>query len=286
MTVPKDTKVFKTLSARLDPGSMIKPGELIDVVEISPLTLTDRRIYNLLIERAWDEIERPVTHSIAKRDLRGTRDANDRVGDSIERLMAAIARLEIDREGKLFIRRVQLLGATDEGKEEDSILYYRFPQELRAIIRRSQVFARLQKDVIFALSSKYSLALYEVCKKRVNLTHKWSEQICLERFRHMLGVEPGKLNEFKHLNLRAIQPALLEVNALSDLGCSIEPVFTGRKVTGVTLFWWRKNTDEIKTAYRELQAAKVGRRARLKGTVERIILDAAELPSPAPKPRI
>jgi hypothetical protein len=79
---------------------------------MSPLTLTDRRIYNLLIATAWDRMEKPVTHSIAKRELRGSRDANDRVGESVERLMAAIARLEIERDGKRYIRRVQLLGAT------------------------------------------------------------------------------------------------------------------------------------------------------------------------------
>lgn len=263
---------------------MIKPGELIDVVEISPLTLTDRRIYNALIENAWDTIDQPVTHSIPKRDLRGTRDANDRVGESIERLMGSIARLEIERDGKRYIRRVQLLGATDEGKEDDGILYYRFPGELREIIRQSQVFARLQKDVIFALSSKYSLALYEVCKKRINLAHKWSEEIAIDRFRQMLGVETDKLKEFKHLNLRAIQPAVIEVNGLSDLGCRVEPILFGRKVIGIKLSWWRKNTDELKAAYRELQTVKVGRRTRLRGTVERIVPEEAELPVYRAKP--
>ena len=255
---------------------MIKPGELIDIVEISPLTLTDRRIYNLLIANAWDQIERAVTHVIAKRDLRGSREANDRVGDSIERLMSAIARLEIERDGKRYIRRVQLLGATDEGREDDALLYYRFPSELRAIIRKSSIFARLHKDVILALSSKYSLALYEICKKRINLEHKWSEEFTLERFRQLLGVDPGKLEQFKHFDLRAIQPALIEVNGLCDFGCSVEPVLTGRKVIRVRLSWWKKNVDEMKAAYKELQAAKVGRRARLKGTVETIIPSGKE----------
>ncbi len=84
------------------------------------------------------------------------------------------------------------------------------------------------------------------CKKRINLTHKWSDEITIDRFRHMLGVEPGKLKEFKHLNLRAIQPAIIEVNGLSDLGCAIEPVLSGRKVVKVKLSWWRKNTDELR----------------------------------------
>ena len=59
--MPKATrpKPFKTLDARPDHGSMIKPAELIDVIEISPLTLTDRRIYNTLIANAWDRSTSP-----------------------------------------------------------------------------------------------------------------------------------------------------------------------------------------------------------------------------------
>src|SRR5512132_1846188 len=187
-------KPFKTLDARPSSETMIKPGELIDIVEMSPLTLSDRRIYNLLIASAWDRIERAVTHSIAKRELRGTRDANDRVGESVERLMSAIARLEIEINGRRYIRRVQLLGDTDQDKQEEGgLLHYRFPPALRAIIRKSRIFARLKKDSIFALSSKYALALYEVCEKRVNLERRWSEDFTVERFRQLLGVDPGKL---------------------------------------------------------------------------------------------
>lgn len=259
---------------------MLKPGELIDVVEMSPLTLADRRIYNTLIANAWDQIERAMTHIIAKKDLRGSRDANDRVGESVERLMAAIARLEIERDGKRYIRRVQLLGATDEGREDDGLLYYRFPAELRAIIRKSSIFARLRTDVIFALSSKYALALYEIVQKRGNLGWQQSEEFTVERFRQLLGVEPGKLEQFKHFNLRAIQPAVTEVNSLSDFGCAVEPVLASRKVIRVKLSWWRKNADELKAAYRELQASKIGRKARFKGTVEQVMPAPDQLAAP------
>src|SRR5512132_3142988 len=110
---------FKTLDAHPDNVSMIKPGEMIDVIEMSPLTLTDRRIYNMLIENAWERIDQAVTHTIELRAIRGTRDANDRVGESVERLMASIARLEIELNGKRYIRRVQLLGETDQDKQEE-----------------------------------------------------------------------------------------------------------------------------------------------------------------------
>src|SRR3546814_6097347 len=41
-------------------GEIVKPGELVDIVELSPLTLADRRIYNLLIANAWERISEPV----------------------------------------------------------------------------------------------------------------------------------------------------------------------------------------------------------------------------------
>jgi hypothetical protein len=53
-------------------GSMIKPAELVDVVEMTPLTLVDRRTYNMLLAFAWDRIDEDVEHAIPKAVLRGT----------------------------------------------------------------------------------------------------------------------------------------------------------------------------------------------------------------------
>ena len=82
------SKAYRTVEARPNAQTLVKPGELVDLVEVTPLTLADRRIYNQLLENAWDAIEKPVTHVIAKSDLRGSHNSNDRVGSSIERLMA------------------------------------------------------------------------------------------------------------------------------------------------------------------------------------------------------
>ena len=57
--------VARTIDQRPAPGSMIKPGELIDALDMT-LTLADRRIYNLLIANAWDHIGDDMTHCIAQ----------------------------------------------------------------------------------------------------------------------------------------------------------------------------------------------------------------------------
>ena len=278
-------KRLRTIEVEPDEFSLVKPGELVDVVELSPLTLQDRRIYNLLILNAWGSIAEPKEHCIHKRELRGSHNVNDRVGDSVLRLMGAIAQVRIVRDdGKSYTRRVQLLSTTDEATDNDGLLYYSFTAGLRAIIKQSSQFARLQRDVMFAFSSKYALALYEMVQKRGNLKHKFSEEFPVDRFRALLGVEGGKLPAFKSLKQRAIDPAVLEVNGLGEFGCKAEPVYTGRKVTAVRLSWWAKNLDQKKDAFRELRVSKVGRRARLLGTVEHVAVAPPALPARVPLP--
>ena len=41
-------------------------------------------------------------------------------------------------------------------------------------------------------------------------------------------------------------------------------------VTGFRVSWWRKNEEELRQAYRELEQSKVGRIARLTGKAEEI----------------
>jgi hypothetical protein len=101
----------------------------------------------------------------------------------------------------------------------------------------------------------------------------------------MLGVEPAKLKEFKNLKLRAIDPAVLEVNGLGEFGCKVEPVYRGRKVTAIRLSWWQKNLDEKKATLKELRVSRIGRRARLTGTVEQLTPAPPRLvPPPVPLP--
>lgn len=143
---------YRTLDARPTGESLVKPGELVDLMEVTPLTLNDRRIYNQLLENAWDAIDKPVSHVIAKAQLRGSHNSNDRVGDSLERLMRAIVKVAVVWDGEPAIERIHLLGGNIEATRSDGLIEYEIPARLRKIIRNSTVFARLQREVMFALS--------------------------------------------------------------------------------------------------------------------------------------
>ena len=232
---------WRTLDARPSADTLVKPGELVDVVEVTPLTLSDRRIYNLLLENAWDAIDRPVTHTIPKALLRGNHNANDRIGPSIERLMSAIVRVEVVWDGEPAVERVQLLGGNVETARGDGMLEYEIPARLRRIIANSTVFARLRREVMFAMTSKYALTLYEMVQKRGNLRWRSSERFTLDELRGVLGVPKGKLSTWSNLRMRAIEPAVAEVNAHSDYLVEIVPIRTGRQIGQVEMRWWKKD---------------------------------------------
>jgi hypothetical protein len=252
-------------------GDFPKPAELVEIVEMRPLTHYDRRVWNLLLINAWPNILQDVEHSIPKGSLKGSHAGNDRLGDTVSRLMTTIVKVAVMRNGKSTVRKVQLLGPTDENRNADGHLYYRFLPELRSIIAMSDEWARIQARVMVALSSKYGLALYEMLCRRTrgssNALHTF-EDFTIERFRLGLGVADGKMERWQDLRRFIITPAVEEVSALSDFQVVAEPLKTGRSITGIRLSWSKKDKEALEQTYQELQRHRAGRKARMTRQVE------------------
>ena len=250
----------RTLDQRQTEAHIVKPAELIDIREISnSLTLADRRIYNLLIANAWDNIKEPILHPIRLHELRSSNPDNARPRESLRRLMRAVISFDVVEDGIKREVLSQLLGPCKLDQNPQGLAYYTFPEPIRAAIASSTVFARLQRDLIYQLRSKYSLSLYEMLQKRINLSFKTSEDFTIEDLRQKLGVEKEKYPIYRDLNARVLKPAILEVNGISDIECSIEPILEGRTTVGLRLSWRKKTTDETVKNAPALPKAKSAR---------------------------
>jgi hypothetical protein len=269
--------VSLTIQQKPSRDGFVKPGELIDIRAGAELSLQDRRIFNLLIENAWSQIGEDVTHRIAISRLRGPRHrGGERVADSVKTLMTTLVEVPATLEGQAAVFTTQLLGETTRVIDEDSpsaMLLYSFPRGLRRIIQDSRYWGRIKAYVMFAFSAKYALALYEAVCLRGNL--RVSEQhFSVEEFRALLGIEAGKYPGFPQLKQRVLDPAVMEVNGLSDFKVEILAVREGGAVrgrlTGFILRWEKKSPEEWKAALDELQRPRVGRVARMTGRVEAV----------------
>ena len=123
---------------------------------------------------------------------------------------------------------------------------------------------------MFIFSSRYGIALYEAICLRINLKHN-NQFFKPDDFRELLDVDRDLLTRFPDFKRRVLDPALTEVNALSDYNVEVEVICEGgprSAVTGYRLRWADKSSEEWQAVIDELLRPKVGRKARIDGKVE------------------
>ena len=266
----------KTIAQRHNLDGIVKAGEMIEVRQSSVLTLHDRRVLNLLIRHAGEQIADDQEHLIPMRHLRSpAHRGGERVRDSIERLMTTLVLVPTkDSKGHKATRRTALLSDTTTTDDEDNPqgeVRYSFSPTMRDILRQSQYWGRIKPHVMFAFSTKYALALYEALCLRRNLARA-EEMLSVEEFREVLSVSPDKLKGFAQFKQTALQPAVEEINALSDFDVMVEPTRHGGpkrgRLIGFRLRWKLKEPEEWDHVMAELLRSKVGRKARIRGTTK------------------
>lgn len=267
-----------TIDQRPHGDEFAKARELIEIRGTGALSLHDRRVMNVLYANAGALLCEDVKHVIAIAELRGFHKGGERVKDSILRLMKTVVEMPVrDRKGKPALQLVQVLSDTTISDEDDDPagqVNYSFSPAMRAIIKDSTLWGRVRNAVIFAFTSKYSLALYELISARINLSHVWQEDFGVQDLRELLGVPDDKLQRMPDLLRYCIKVAEVEVSGLADFRVKIEPIRTGGTmrglVTGFRVAWWKKDISGLKEAYSELRRSKVGRLARLSGKAEMV----------------
>lgn len=260
---------LRVLSLTPKHDEAIKPSELIQISGHQQLTLNARRSITILWHNAHKQgIEEGKDYIIELADLRPDgHKGSEMVEEAIMALMQTVLTVRLSGKGT---RRVQFLGGNDmdDPDRPSGTLTYSFDKRLVEILRDSAIWGRIALPVLMAFSSKYAVSLYENACQWSNLSHRIYQDISLDDFRVMLGIEDGKYPAFGALNKHVMQPAIEEINALAPFNISLTPIKTGKKVTAIRLGWWRKNEEELKLAWAEAQRSRIGRRARISGKVE------------------
>lgn len=250
---------------------MLKPRELIELHGAGPLTLQDRRVFNELVRNAWGQQLGVSGHwfEIDTGQLRSATDRNARLSTSLERLMRTICTV-INEDGTSTLRTPLLSSNEIKTTANGGTLRYKLTEELAGLLHDSRVFAKLDLEVMKAFSSKYAFSLYEAISRRIRM-QRFKEYFSLQDLRELLGVEDGKLTTYRNLNVRAIQPALTEVNAITDYQVGIQPKKEGRKVVGFWVGWNEKDEKGKQEATNERERASVGRKTRVSEQSEQVI---------------
>jgi plasmid replication initiation protein len=218
-------------------------------------------------------------------------ESTDRLRDTLNRLMTVkvnVAYTAESTDGTEAEQRVVITGLFDffdvSAKElaKRATLKYGLPRKLAPILESSGRWGRIKAEVVCSMTSKYAIALYELIQLRANMD-KNIETFPIDRFRDLLGVPPGTYPRGDNFRCKVLDPAVLEVNGLSDMSIRIEHerIHSRAPINAITLTWWRKRGDEFREALQERNRSKVGRMARLRGQTElaEAVMPAAPSPS-------
>ncbi|MCW2242286.1 replication initiation protein [Azospirillum canadense] len=255
-------------------------------VEISEpegsLTLADRRLFNHLLAAAYRDLGKVDAHTVKMSEIRSfAAAARDGIEDtSNRRIKASITRLQqtmvqfnyLDSSRGEVWRSSQLLGEC-ELVERTGELTYSFPKGLAERLIEPALYSYISLKVVYQFESKYALILYEILKRYADRNAEapfWP--VKTSELRDLFGCR-DKLKDWKDFNVRAIQPAIEEINDLAEFRVRMSERREGRgrgggKVVEVTFWIDRKDPAAAAAAARELDKARVQRRGERKIKVE------------------
>lgn len=269
-------------------GELVASGRQIDMI-FKPgqkaLSLRAQKLWHLLVKAAGVKLPSNTTHSIPLAGLYqtglGHMTLAERV-DTLRELQTTLVEVRVPSvkaKGRMRVISGPLLDYVARDEDDRGDLEWSFSRVLRTVFADSEHWAVLSQRAVMALESRYSLRLYELVALRAGLDHKTSETFPLEELRSRLGVPVGKLPLWADVRRVVLEPAISEVNHLAGFLIRYEPIKKGRAVAAVRLIWEVKAASDRKATKRELDAPRVGRKARRDGTVETATPSAA-LPAP------
>lgn len=130
--------------------------------------------------------------------------------------------------------RVQFLGHV-EYDENTGILEYSFSEKLSDMVKENKLFNQLDVGSMRELTSKHSLALYEMCAGyRETETYKngtgWWH---LDDVKHLLCGDSKAYPQFKDFNRDVLKPAIKEVNEHTDITIEMETQKQMRRIAAL-----------------------------------------------------
>jgi len=206
------------------------------------ISLLQRKIYNVLLYRAYDRLLENDFHYISLSDLSKIAGYNSKDTAKLKKSFKGLQEttvewniLEHSKIGNIGSDNViwcsSTLLASTEINTKNNLCQYEFSRKLAELLYQPEVYARIDLKIQTRFKSNYALALYENCLrfKKVKTTG-W---ISYGDFRKLMGVSESKYKKFNDFNRRVLSVAIYEVNSVSDIKIFVNIRRVSQKVVAI-----------------------------------------------------
>lgn len=198
------------------------------------LSLLQRKLVNALLYNAYDQLLTAKEHKISSTllcEMIGFDSHNSAyLKAALKGLMETVVEFDVlEDDGETSWEAMVLL---PYAKLKGGVCTYRYEQSLAEKLYHPDVYSKINLSVLREMKSAHALVLYENCYRYVDIAHTpwWDVDV----FRKLMSVDQmTSYKQFKLLNRAVIQPAMKEVNELSNIQLELETKRKGRSVTGL-----------------------------------------------------
>ena len=216
----------------LERDEFIKASPAIQIQ--SKITHLQRRVWNVLLANAYDELPNQDIHRVSVAELAKSLGFNshneDYLKETLEALVDCIVKWNVLGKDKKERWGVAALLASAE--IESGICTYSFAAHLRYKLYNPRIYTKLNLRLQNRFTSRYALILWEICFDYFDTARNHGETpfIPLDTFKELMGIALDDYPTFKTLNQRVIKPAIKEINELTNFFVEIEHKRIGRKI--------------------------------------------------------
>jgi len=196
------------------------------------LSLLQRKLVNALLYNAYEGLLTAREHTISASvlcEMIGFDSKNIAyLKASLKGLMETVVEFDVmEDDGEQSWEAMVLL---PYAKIKGGVCTYRYERALAEKLYHPDIFSKINLSVLREMNSSHSLVLYENCHRYLGTgqTAVWD----IDVFRRLMGVE-DRYKEFKILRRDVINPAMKEVNQVSNINLELITSRRGRQVAAV-----------------------------------------------------
>lgn len=230
----------------------------------SEMSLLGRKIANVLLYNAYPNLTAQSIHTISISQLLNllslkTHDYQ-KLKHSIKQLMSTIIEWDVSKKEKITINIEddKLFNSKENWKActllssvqiNGTIIKYEYSEVLRELFYQPSFYSKISLCIQSKFRSAYAISLYENCLSYLNCgTTGWLDIVA---FRKIMGVHSSQYQIFRDLNRRVLQPAIKEVNKVSNIEVTCETKKIARVVSYIKLCISHKKVDVEKEIYHQ-----------------------------------
>lgn len=230
-----DSSVVKATAPELDKQLKKHVGAIHTSGDLSFL---ERKLSNILLVSAYDDLLTKRTHSIPVNilcPLLGWDDSKNytRLKSALKKLASTPIEFNLNHDG---VEDWETMSILSWAQIKGGICSFRYDEALAEKFYDPEIYAMINLHIQRKLDGAYALTLYENCvryrpnnKKKHGSTGEWS----LSLFRSIIGANSKHYDDFRRLNSKIIKPAIAQINKLTDIFLTATPVKQGTQVVGI-----------------------------------------------------